>query len=205
MRIGRCPDLIRQARWAALWQWKDEEKTDDKLWTTYSQLLNFVAKAKGTDGQPNFESNTVTRLYEEVIQAARGSRWVWALTFAVTIEALVKMLVPKGSGPTDTEVGAIDALTNHIALWPGEPRLKQTAVNAIRRTAVTTGRVMRDLCVAKVITKVQLSAWEKIRHSVAHGSLLSPYSNKEEDQQLLALAEMMHSLTREVLRRSFSP
>jgi hypothetical protein len=95
VRVQPCPGLIREAQWAALWRWKDEEKSDDALWTWYVQLLELIARAKDKAGQPNFEANKLTRLYEEVIQAARGSRRVWALTFAVNIEALVKMLIPK--------------------------------------------------------------------------------------------------------------
>jgi hypothetical protein len=202
VRIGRCPDLVRGARWAALWQWKKAEWENDEFWRTYIQILTFVAKSKGTDGRPNFEPNTVTRFYEEIIQAARGSRWVWALTFAIVIEGLARMLIPQDRpSANDPEIAAIDALAFHINLWPGDARLKQTAVNAITRTAVATGRVLRDLCKSEVITKAQYSAWEKIRHSVAHGTLLSPYSNEEEDKALLTLSDMMHSLTREILRR----
>jgi hypothetical protein len=53
---------------------------------------------------------------------------------------------------------------------------------------MTTFRAMRELQAEQVISKAQVSAWDKIRNAVAHGSLLSPYSNEEEDAQLLALA-----------------
>jgi hypothetical protein len=41
------------------------------------------------------------------IQAARGTRWVWALTFASAIEAIAKMLIPKDAKPTQTEAKAL--------------------------------------------------------------------------------------------------
>jgi hypothetical protein len=54
----------------------------------------------------------------------------------------------------------------------------------------------------KVISKTQVVAWNDIRNAVMNGSLLSPYSNEEEDRKLLQLAAMMHALTRELLHRS---
>lgn len=201
--VGRCPDLLREARWAALWQWKNGEWADEEFWKTYVQILTLVAKAKGTDGGPNIEPNTLTRLYDEIILASRGSRWVWALTFAVVIEGLAKMLGPKErpSGD-DPKIVAIESLRYHIGKWEGDVGLRQTAINAITRTAVATGRILRNLCEDEIITQDQYKAWERIRHSVAHGTLLSSYSNEEEDGAILALSDMMHSLTREILRRA---
>jgi hypothetical protein len=35
-----------------------------------------------------------------------------------------------------------------------------------------------------------------------HGGMVAPYWSEEEDAQLLALASMMHALTREFVRRN---
>jgi hypothetical protein len=145
------------------------------FWSHYEQLLGLIARARGEDGHLNFESHKLTRLYEEIIQAALGSRWVWALTFASSIEALVKMLIPKDARPTQEEGDTIAALVKHINSWPGEDRLKKIASSAVHRTTeITPIRALRDLKAAGVITKAQLSAWEKIRHAVMHGSLVIP-------------------------------
>jgi hypothetical protein len=197
VQIRPAPGLIRGARWAALWETARLTGDNSVVWSRYVQLLTLIARAR------NFEPHKITRLYEEVVQAALGSRWVWALTFASSIEALAKMLRPKDTKPTKTEAEAIAALVTHINSAPGESRLKAIAVNAVHRTAeITTIRVLRDLKATDVITEAQLSAWEKIRHAVMHGNLVSPYSNEEDDAQLLSLAAMMHALTRELLRRS---
>jgi hypothetical protein len=58
------------------------------FWSTYTALLVHVALARDQLGNPNFEANKITRLYEECIQAASSTRWVWALTFASANEAL---------------------------------------------------------------------------------------------------------------------
>ena len=159
--------------------------------------------ARDEGGQPNFEANKVTKLYEEIIQAARGSRWVWALTFASSIEGLAKMLIPKGQKRSDPETEGIEKFVAHINAWTGSAFMKGVAVSAVHRTAeITTIHALRELKTSGVVTAKQLSAWMEIRNSVMHGSLVSPYSSEEEDGKLLALAAMMHALTSEILRRS---
>lgn len=201
--VRRSPDFIRAAGWAALWGGDYRALDRATFWSLYEGLLSLVAGSRGKDGSPNFESHKITRLYEEIIQTARGSRWVWAMTFASSIEGLVKMLIPKDAKPSQAETDAITCLVTHIKAWPGDGRLKQIAANAVHRTAeITTIRALRELSAAGVVTEVQLSAWQKIRNAVMHGKLVSPYSSEEEDTQLLALAGMMHALTREILSRS---
>lgn len=70
----------------------------------YGNLLTLIARGSG------FESHTVTSFYEEVIQASQGSRWVWALTLASSIEGLIRILSPRGSLRTDADQAAIDAM-----------------------------------------------------------------------------------------------
>jgi hypothetical protein len=90
--------------------------------------------------------------------------------------------------------------------WLGEPRLKEIAASAVHRTAeVSTRRALRDLNALGVLTAAQVSAWETLHNAVMHGSLMSPYSSEEDDARLLALASMMHALTREPVRRSAQP
>jgi hypothetical protein len=205
--VRRSPGLIRTAGWASLLGSDSLVREDEGFWTLYGQLLELVARARDDNGEPNFEQHKVTRLYEEIAQASRGSRWVWALTFASSIEAVVQMMIPKGITPTEADLDAIEAVAKHVGKYvpkgPAEARVKGIAINAIRRTGkVSTFRAMRELQAKEVILNAQVAAWDKIRNAVAHGSLLSPYSNKEEDEQLMALASMMRALTRELLRRS---
>lgn len=201
--IRPSPGMVRGAGWAALWGDDYPAAAKAEFWNLYSQLLTFIAQARDKDGQPNFEANKVTKLYEEIIQAAPGSRWVWALTFASSIEGLARMLIPKGKKRSDPEMEGIDKLIAHIDAWIGSAFLKGVARSAVHRTAeITTIHTLRDLKAAGVITAEHLSAWASIRNSVMHGSLISPYSSEEEDGKLLALAAMMHALTREILRRS---
>jgi hypothetical protein len=163
VRVGRCPAVIPGARWAALWEGDDLCDTD-MFWSRYRQLLCLIARARDKDGQRNFEAHKITRLYHEIIQASQGTRSVWAMSFATSVEAIVKMLFGKDR--------------------------------------VAMDHALRELQGAGIISERQRLAWRKIRHPTAHGELLSPYSNEEEGTALLDTTELMHSLTRELARRS---
>jgi hypothetical protein len=79
-------------------------REDREFWALYAQLLELVASGRDENGEPNFGTpHKITRLYDEIVQASRGSRWVWALTFASAIEALVQMMIPKGIKATDAD------------------------------------------------------------------------------------------------------
>lgn len=199
--VSRAPSWYRDSDAAALW---DEEGLGgkDRFWRLYGDLLRHIAQAS------EYEGHKITKLYEEVIQAARGSRWVWALAFASSIEGLIRMLSPRGSKRADADDAAIGSITEHIKNWrdPERPketvdRLKSIAVNSIRYAANTTPKhVLTQLCRAGVVTQFQFDAWEKIRNDVMHGELVSPYSSAEDDALLLALAALLHALTQEVIR-----
>lgn len=203
--IRRSPGLIRGAGWAALWE-KEKAGDDASFWDTYGRLLSYVALDRDDKGKPNFESNELTRRYEECILAARGSRWVWALTFASTVEGLIKMLQRRDPSlvelakPSKEEIESIDALVKHIDGWPGSEQLKGIARNVVGRSAeMSATRVLRPLVSKSVITSDQLAAWRAVRHRVMHGELVSIYSTENEDKQLLALASLTYALTRHLL------
>ena len=184
--------------WTALWNGPAAFFDTEGFWRTYAGLLSFVATARDNRGRPNFEANKVTQFYEEVIQASRGSRWVWALTFASSIEGLTRMLVPRGTPRAVADLDGITDLKQHIDTWPGSDlHLKRVAKNAVARTAETsTVQALRELRDSGVLAADQVKAWETIRNQVMHGSLVSPYSSKDDDQLLLNLAALMHALTR---------
>ena len=207
--VRRSPDLVSGAGWVALWGRKDcNSPNNDSFWSSYAALLRYIALDRAKSGMPNFEANKITRLYEECIQAARGSRWVWALTFASSVEGLTTLSIQCSPEPAAEERAAHSAEVDEIEIFikyvqdiPGEDRHKKIAASALRRSvSMTTIRALRRMKTAGIITKKQLSAWEAIRHAVMHGSLVSPYSTKEEDEKLLLLAEMLHGLTHEMIR-----
>lgn len=171
----------------------------------YTQLLSLVSKS-GDGGGREFEAHKLTRLYDEIIQAALGSRWVLALTLASSIEALLRLLVPKGTKAPQADLDAISELAKGIKKLPGDDRLKAIACRAVHRDAEFTPiRALRDLRSANAVSGEQVKAWDDTRNSVMHGSLVSPYSSEEGDANLQALAGLMRALTREILRKSKDP
>ena len=70
----------------ALWQGPRQFIDRDRFWLAYRRLLAHIARSD------DFETHRLTSLYEELMDAAKGSRWVWALTYASKAEALLDML-----------------------------------------------------------------------------------------------------------------
>lgn len=168
------------ARYAALWRGDDLAADKEDFWRSYSEILAMIARAG------NFEAHEITRLYEQIIQVARGSRWIWAMTFASCIERLANMLEPPGRDRPDADTNAVADLVEYISSWSGDDRLKENAINAVRRSLKTTTIVgLRRILSDGFISKAQLKAWRSIRNSVMHGSLISPYSSEEEDSKLM--------------------
>ena len=200
--VRRAHGVSSTGTWAALLGHENIRGVSFSLWSRYEELLALIARARGKDGHPNFESHKITRLYEEIIQATVGTRWVWALTLASSIEALVYMLgrVGKARGG-DTEDAARQQLVDYITESTSNERLKKSAINAVNRASkISSVDHLRELMSSNVLTKRQYDAWYELRNSVMHGSLVSPYSTEEEDDKLLALLETLHVLTLEVLR-----
>jgi hypothetical protein len=184
------------ARYAALWRGDDPPADKEDFWRRYSEILTMIARAR------NFEAHEITQLYEQIIQASRGTRWIWAMTFASCIERLANILEPPSRDRPNADANAVVDLVEHIAAWRGDDRLKENAINAVKRSFKTTTIAgLRQILSECMINKAQLKAWESIRNSVMHGRLISPYSSEEEDSKLMKLAEMMHALTREILKR----
>jgi len=199
--VRPSPGYLQEAGWAALWR----GGPPDNFWKLYADLLLFIASARDELGQPHWEPHKVTRLYEEIIQASRGSRWIWALSFASAIEGLVRLLYPRGTAHPDADDLQAAALVAHIEAWIGNERLKAIARGAVKRSSeLPTVVALRLLRRSGVVAPAQYEAWDKVRNAVMHGSLVSPYSVEEEDDRLLELAELFHALTREIVRRANS-
>lgn len=193
--VRHSPAWTADSTWTALWNGDDRFTNDGDFFALYAGLLTLIARDAG------WESHTITTFYEEVIQSAQGSRWVMALTLASSIEGLARRLVPEGTLRTDADQAAIDSLVAHIEEWQGASRLRDAALNAVRRAdAVSVQRALYILADRGAGTRAQVKSWIKIRNSVMHGKLVSPYSSKEDDQIILDLADLLRALTREAAR-----
>ena len=134
IRVGRAPTWHRDSDWVGLWD-EDDLSGRDRFWQLYGDLLLHVARAG------EYEGHKITKLYEEVVQAARGSRWVTALTIASSVEGLIRMLSPRGSKCADTDHEAAAPLIGHIR--PGEIRQSPRIPSIGSRASPQTRSTMR--------------------------------------------------------------
>ncbi|MCH4538922.1 hypothetical protein [Ochrobactrum sp. A-1] len=195
--VRRSPAWTLDSAWTGLWVSDLRLADDERFFTLYGNLLTLIARGSG------FESHTVTSFYEEVIQASRGSRWVWALTLASSIEGLIRILSPRGLLRTDADQAAIDAMRAYISAFQGSSRLRDRAMDVIGRAdEISPERALRDLARDGVGTLYQIASWRSVRGRVMHGEFISAYSTEEDDRTILNMVELLRALTIEAARRA---
>jgi hypothetical protein len=92
------------------------------------------------------------------------------LWLPVSIESLVRREFPELGCQDDDVIAALDAAIEHVARWEGDPALKKRIVKALEGWYGTNPRsALKQLAQKGVITEQQLSAWNAIRHPMAHG------------------------------------
>lgn len=196
--VRRSPAWTRDSVWLAMWDASDPT-TEDLFFDLYRDLLTMVVRT-GLWG-----SHTVTAYFEEVIQAMQGSRWVWAMTMASSIEGIARILVPEETRRADADPAAIAGLIEHIDTWVGPQRLRDTARSAVGRAdKVSVVRGLIDLADQGVGSRAQVETWRRLRNQVMHGEFVSNYSTEEDDAILLNLSDLLRALTREAARRAMA-
>jgi hypothetical protein len=197
LTLRPSPGWSVDSLWVSLWIDDDRMSNATGFFELYAGLLALVA----TNG--DFEQHTVTEYYDQAIQAAKGSRWVMVMTLASSIEGLLRLLVPRGTLRPDVDGIDLSRLRDHIDIWDGPPSLKDVAksrISGIQELSVQ--RALRDLAESGVGSGEGVRAWINVRNRVMHGELVSPYSSMEDDQIFVHLADLMRSLTHEVVRRA---
>jgi hypothetical protein len=172
-----------------------------KFWELYTSLLTLIAEARDDKGHPNFESHRITRFYEEIIQATQGSMWVVCMTLASAAEGLAKMLMRPDERRSDFTEQDIESLKTNVATWKGDEGLRNRVLADIARASErSVGRYLRDLRQRGILEIRNERAWSAVRHAVMHGNLVSPWATEEEDKRLRDLADLVHRLTRKLIR-----
>jgi hypothetical protein len=205
--VRPSPPWSKDSNACALWQGDNELTDKEGFWETYRQLLTYIVTARDTNGSRNFEANKLTELYCEVVQAAHGSRWIWALTYASAVEAILEIFGLADHPRTDIDARALTQLKKSvnefkklIDSWTGDPALKEPAKYAVSRMLKTSAvQGLRRLKAEGWVTENQFKAWDKLRNEVMHGTLVSPYSSVDDDKMLLDLAHLFHALTRRLI------
>ncbi len=173
--------------------------TTKRFWELYAALLTLIAQDRNHEGRPNFEAHRLTRFYEEIIQASQGSRWVWCLTLASVAEGIAKMLMLPEDENAEIPAAELESIRAVVSAWKGDERVRSRVLDSIGfMSKSSVAAFLRKLVRRKVIEQRHEDAWKKVRNSVMHGNLVLPWSTQEEDERVIALAEMVHCLTREI-------
>ncbi|GKV94613.1 hypothetical protein PEC301645_20600 [Pectobacterium carotovorum subsp. carotovorum] len=198
--LRRVSSLSNLSPWIALWRCENKLKDKEDFWEMLSMILKYIATSRDKNDQRYFESNNLTRYYEELIQAGIGSRWVWALTLASTVEALVLEFYPRGIKDNSADIHAISSLSNHIKNWNGNNDLKSAAISAVKRKEqIPVSKALSIMRDKGEVCHEGVAAWNSIRNTVMHGSLISLYSDQDEDMKITHLANLVHALTKKLI------
>lgn len=165
-------------------------RDDGAFWNLYTAILTMIANSGG------FESHPVTRLYEELAQAARGSRWVILLTLASSAESLAKAIMDDADRKSEFSDEALQSMEAHLASWKGDEDLRRrmkSNLAMVRKRSVQG--FMKQLVDKGTIERDHFKTWCKLRNSVMHGELVEPWSTEEGDQHMREMVGLSHSLT----------
>lgn len=172
-----------------------------QFWELYSNLLTLIAEARDDKNQPNFESHPITRFYEEIAQATQGSRWVLCLTLASAAEGIANLLMTPNERRPEFESADRMALQKTIEAWQGNNGLKKRVLGWFSLLGQrSVPNYLGDLVDRGVLTENNDRDWKAVRNAVMHGTLVSPWPTEEEDKLINSLADLVHRLTRELVR-----
>jgi hypothetical protein len=168
----------------------------ERFWVFYTRYLLYVAKWKSPDGSLGFESNKITRFYQEIMQAAQGSRWMLSLSLASAVEGIVRILADPKEMISDFPTQDVDSIGKHVEAWNGLPEIRQRVLSAVSDLYKRTiSSYLDKLARQNVISGDHRQAWNHIRNQVMHGSLGEPWSSKSVDDKIEKLLELVHILT----------
>lgn len=192
----RPSPLIKMDTLAASILQEDPLGAHGRFWEVYCQTLAMIAQARDEDGGRNLEPHPLTRYYHEVIQATRGSNWMWCLTLASAVEGVAKLLTPEAERKSDYATKDIEGLKQHIKAWKGDKDLRGRILNSVA-LAETKGivQVLKKLKDEGAIDSDHINAWQIVRNQVMHGELVSPWSEQELEERMRLLTELMHRLS----------
>jgi hypothetical protein len=187
---------IKSHTFAASILQEDPLAADNRFWEVYRRILTMMVRARDEDGNRNFEAHPLSQYYHEVIQATRGSDWVWCLALASAIEGVTKLLTPENERRSDYAPEAIDELKDHINAWHGDAVLRARVMSSVAYAGTKgVGQILRKFKDEGLIADGHVDAWVAVRNHVMHGELMSPWSHQELEGRMHLLAELMHRLS----------
>jgi hypothetical protein len=124
------------------------------------------------------------------------------MTLASTAEAIARMLMSPDEQRSDFAEKDIQGLKDNVSAWKGDEKLRVRVMGDISRAGQRSiGKYLKDLVQRNVLEDRHERSWSAVRNAVMHGNLVSPWATEEEDKRLLSLADLVHSLTRDLIRK----
>lgn len=180
----------------------------DRFWEMYRLIMSMIIRETQDKAEPDLAVHQLTHYYQEIAQATTGSHWVLCMTLASVIEGMANLMFPASKliRGADDEADAweksIRSLEAHVLEWEGESKLRQRLMTSLQ-SAREKGVIQRlkPLVERGVISKDHLDVWHRVRNSVMHGNLVSPWLTEELEQKLKRLTELTHRLSEAYIRR----
>lgn len=167
-----------------------------KFWQLYVDILTMIGTARDEKGHQSLDYHEVTRLYEEVIQTRKASRWVISMTLASTVESLANSLMSEADKVAEYAPKALEEMGDHLRARKGDTQLRARILDSLafasRRSVLG---FMMNLARANKVERSHVETWRALRNSVMHGELTEPWSTEEGDRHLRELIALMHALT----------
>jgi hypothetical protein len=117
------------------------------------------------------------------------------------LEAIARMLMHPDDQKSDFAEKDIESLGKNVAAWEGDEKPRCRILGDIARAGQRNiGSYLRDLVQRNVLEERNVRTWLAVRNAVMHGNLVSPWATDEEDKRLLSLADLLHRLTRDLIR-----
>jgi hypothetical protein len=119
------------------------------------------------------------------------------MTLASAAEGLAKLLMKPEDHTSEFGDAEVESMKKAIQAWKGNKGLKARVLDEVSHFGKkSVSKFMRKLAEQGALESRHEDAWSSVRNKVMHGNLVAPWSSKEEDEQIIALAELVHVLTR---------
>lgn len=136
----------------------------DAVWNMFELYLSYVLQDTVSPYHP------LSAQVSAVVLADEASVEAQALSVAVAVESVLNLFYRDVGRPAQSVLDAVKELQAYINEWHGMSELKTRALGSVgQMKSVRPGDRLRDLIERRVVADKNVSAWTRLRNSVAHG------------------------------------
>jgi hypothetical protein len=123
------------------------------------------------------------------------------MTLASAAEGLARLLMSPTERKPEFSKTDVKGIKETIEAWQGNEELKKRVLGWFSFFGErSVPKYLRDLVGRGVLTTDNERDWSAVRNAVMHGTLVSPWPTQEEDKRIRSLVDLVHHLTRELVR-----